>query len=37
MFLAQIDHAEIEKASEGMYYAFVCQRCRTTATTYQQT
>ncbi len=37
MFLAQVDHADIEKASEGMYYAFVCPSCRTTATTYQQT
>ncbi len=36
MFLAQVDHGDIETA-EGIYYAFVCQACQTTATTYQQT
>jgi hypothetical protein len=37
MFLAQICHDEIEEYSEGMYYAFVCPSCKTTATNYQQT
>jgi Domain of unknown function (DUF1963) len=37
MFLAQLDHADIEDFTEGMYYAFVCLTCRTTATSYQQT
>ncbi len=36
MFLAQIDHGDIETA-EGIYYTFFCQPCQTTATTYQQT
>jgi hypothetical protein len=37
MFLAQIGHDEIEEHSEGMYYAFICPSCKTTATNYQQT
>jgi hypothetical protein len=37
MFLAQLDHADIEDFTEGMYYAFVCPTCITTATSYQQT
>jgi Domain of unknown function (DUF1963) len=37
MFLAQLDYADIEDFAEGMYYAFVCSSCRTTATSYQQT
>lgn len=36
MFLAQIDNAQFPR-NEGIYYAFVCPTCRTTATTYQQT
>ena len=36
-FLAQLDHADIEAHSEGIFYAFVCMGCRTTATMYQQT
>ena len=35
-FLAQIDQS-VFPLHEGVYYAFVCQGCRTTATTYQQT
>lgn len=37
MFLAQIDRDDIEDHSEGIYYAFVCNDCRVTATAYQQT
>jgi hypothetical protein len=37
VFLAQIDNHDIWDMAEGMYYAFVCADCRTTATTYQQT
>ncbi|MCO6045724.1 DUF1963 domain-containing protein [Aeoliella sp. ICT_H6.2] len=37
MFLAQIDHAEIEDLSEGTYYTFICTTCPMTATNYQQT
>jgi hypothetical protein len=37
MFLAQVDHADIEKYSEGTYYAFICIGCVATATAYQQT
>lgn len=37
MFLAQVDHGDIEDCSEGIYYAFLCPVCRTTATSYQQT
>ncbi len=37
MFLAQVEHDEIEEHSEGTYYAFICPVCRTTATNYQQT
>jgi hypothetical protein len=36
-FLAQVDHADIENCAEGIFYAFVCSPCRTTATAYQQT
>jgi len=35
-FVAQIDQAAF-RGYEGVYYAFVCEVCRTTATTYQQT
>lgn len=35
-FVAQIDQAQF-RGFEGVYYAFVCQDCRVTATTYQQT
>jgi hypothetical protein len=34
VFLAQIDQAVFE--GEGIYYAFICPDCRTTATVYQQ-
>lgn len=37
MFLAQLDHEEMEDMSEGRFYAFVCLSCQTTATSYQQT
>lgn len=37
MFLAQVDHKDIEKYSEGTYFAFVCLDCMATATVYQQT
>ncbi|MEZ5326970.1 MAG: hypothetical protein R3F19_18120 [Verrucomicrobiales bacterium] len=37
LFLGQIDRDDIEKVSEGVYYAFLCPTCRTTATAYQQT
>jgi len=37
MFLAQIANEDIEDHSEGTYYAFLCPRCKTTATAYQQT
>jgi hypothetical protein len=37
MFVAQLDHDDIEDFSEGLFYAFLCPNCRTTATTYQQT
>lgn len=37
MFLAQIDHQDIEQYSEGTYFAFVCLDCMATATAYQQT
>jgi len=37
MFLAQIAHDEIEDHSEGTYYSFICEGCKTTATNYQQT
>ena len=37
LFLAQLDHDDIEDYSEGTYYAFVCCGCRTIATSYQQT
>jgi hypothetical protein len=37
MFLAQLDHSDMEDCSEGIFYAFVCSDCRTTATAYQQT
>jgi hypothetical protein len=36
-FVAQIARDEIEDHSEGTYYSFVCDSCKTTATTYQQT
>lgn len=36
MFLAQVANDEIQDYSEGIYYAFVCPACRTTATGYQQ-
>ncbi len=36
-FIAQISHDEIVERTEGLYYAFVCPDCRTTATSYQQT
>ena len=36
MFLAQVANDEIQNYSEGIYYAFVCATCRTTATGYQQ-
>jgi hypothetical protein len=35
-FLAQIDQA-VFPLHEGVYYAFLCPTCRTTATAYQQT
>jgi hypothetical protein len=35
-FIAQIDQA-VFPMQEGVYYAFICGECRTTATTYQQT
>lgn len=35
IFIAQIDQGAFK--DEGVYYAFVCGECRTTATTYQQT
>jgi hypothetical protein len=37
MFLAQLDHQDIEEHSEGTYFAFVCLKCMATATDYQQT
>jgi hypothetical protein len=37
MFLAQLDHQDIEEYSEGTFFAFVCLNCRMTATVYQQT
>lgn len=37
MFVAQVDHEDIEDCSEGIFYAFLCPACRMTATTYQQT
>ncbi len=37
MFLAQVDHQDIEAFSEGTYFAFVCLGCKATATDYQQT
>lgn len=37
MFLAQISCDEIDDYSEGIYYSFICDACRVTATTYQQT
>ena len=36
-FIAQVDREDIEEYSEGIYYAFICMSCNTTATTYQQT
>jgi hypothetical protein len=36
MFLAQVDRDDMEDVSEGIYYAFICPDCRTTATNYQQ-
>ena len=36
LFLAQLDTAAF-RGHEGVYYAFLCPTCRTTATTYQQT
>jgi hypothetical protein len=35
-FIAQIDQA-VFPMQEGVYYAFICVGCRTTATAYQQT
>ncbi|HEX8522451.1 MAG TPA: hypothetical protein VF669_09355 [Tepidisphaeraceae bacterium] len=35
IFLAQVDNAQF-RTSEGIFYAFFCRECRTTATTYQQ-
>jgi hypothetical protein len=35
-FLAQIDRQDLEEYGEGIYYAFICSVCRTTATSYQQ-
>jgi hypothetical protein len=35
VFIAQIDQSAFD-AYEGIYYAFLCSRCRITATTYQQ-
>lgn len=35
-FLAQVDEGAF-RGHEGIYYAFVCYQCRTTATCYQQT
>ena len=35
-FVAQIDNGHFS-GHEGVYYAFLCASCRTTATTYQQT
>lgn len=37
IFLTQVDNADFEEHTEGIYYAFACPQCRTTATTYQQT
>ncbi len=37
MFVAQVDHDDIKDYSEGVFYAFLCPDCRSTATTYQQT
>lgn len=37
IFLAQVDHADIEEYAEGVYYAFLCVECKATATAYQQT
>ncbi|MFH2056981.1 MAG: DUF1963 domain-containing protein [bacterium] len=37
MFLAQLDRSDLEDHAEGIYYAFICPECRTTATNYQQT
>jgi hypothetical protein len=36
LFLAQIDQGAFP-LEEGTYYAFVCEACRTTAISYQQT
>jgi hypothetical protein len=36
IFIAQIDQGDFS-GHEGVYYAFFCRDCRTTATTYQQT
>ncbi|WP_284195339.1 hypothetical protein [Chitinimonas prasina] len=36
MFLGQLDHQDMEDGTEGIYYAFICLDCRTTATSYQQ-
>jgi hypothetical protein len=36
IFIAQVDNGQF-RGHEGMYYAFLCGDCRTTATTYQQT
>jgi hypothetical protein len=37
LFLGQIDNHDLWELAEGMYYAFICPNCRTTATNYQQT
>jgi len=37
MFLAQLDRHDIERYSEGTYFAFICLECMATATIYQQT
>lgn len=35
--IAQIDCADVEPRGEGIFYAFLCSDCATTASTYQQT
>lgn len=36
-FIGQLDSSDYEEYGEGIYYMFVCEKCRVVATNYQQT
>jgi DNA-directed RNA polymerase subunit RPC12/RpoP len=36
MFVGQVSNDDVQELAEGIYYAYACDRCQVSATSYQQ-